>query len=99
MENSMVPTLEMTEASKTPSGPIMGVPEGCQILIICDDSNADQLKNTFRQAGVASETTNSMTAGCGYARSRLFPAICDKPQRGTARWPRYPESAKTLDLG
>jgi DNA-binding NtrC family response regulator len=95
----MVPTLEMTEASKTPSGPIVGVPDGCQILIICDDSNADQLKNTFRQAGVASETTNSMTVGCEYARSGQFQAIVSKPSLGDGSWTRLLEVAKQSDLG
>jgi DNA-binding NtrC family response regulator len=99
VENFMMPTLAMTDASKPPTGPVVSVPDGCQILIICDDSNAEQLKNTFRQAGVASETTNSMTAGCEYARSGRFQAIVSEPLLGDGSWRRLLEIAKHYDLG
>jgi DNA-binding NtrC family response regulator len=92
-------TLEATEVCKTRVGSVVGVPDGCQILIICDDSNAEQLKNTFRQAGVASETTNSMTAGCEYAMSGRFQAVVSKPQLGDGSWRRLTEIANHYGLG
>ena len=95
----MMPTLEMTDACKTRTGPVVGVPDGCQILIICDDSNAEQLKNIFRQAGVAAETANTMTEGCEYARSGRFQAIVSKPSLGDGSWRRLLDIAKHYDLG
>ncbi len=94
-----MPTLETTDVCKTRSGSVVGVPDGCQILIICDDSNAEQLKNTFRQAGVVTETANSMTAGCEYARSGRFQAIVSKPSMGDGSWRRLFDIAKHDDLG
>jgi DNA-binding NtrC family response regulator len=91
--------LEASNASMTRTGPIAGVPDGSQILIICDDSNAEQLKNIFRQAGVVAETTNSMTAGCEYARSGRFQAIVSKPSLGDGSWRRLLDIAKHYDLG
>jgi CheY-like chemotaxis protein len=95
----MRPILETTEATKTLTGPGVGVPEGYRILIICDDSNAGQLESVFRESGVAAETATSMTEGCEYARSGRFQAILSTPSLGDGSWRRLFDVANQYDLG
>ena len=95
----MMPILETSDARKLRPHPIVGVPDGCRILIVCDDSSAEQLKSVLWEAGVIAETANSMTAGCESARSGRFQAIVSKPSLGDGSWRRLLDIAKHYDLG
>ena len=76
------------------------VPETARILIVCDnDSETERLKTAFRDAGLTSESANSMTVGCVLARSGRFQVIFSTPRLGDGSWMRLIEVARQHKLG
>ena len=76
------------------------VPETARILIVCDnDSDTERLKTAFREAGLTSESANSMTAGCALAKSGRFQVIFSTPRLGDGSWMRLIEVARQHNLG
>jgi len=95
----MMPMQTRSNAPKTHVGSISGVPDGCQILIVCEDSSAEQLKTVLREAGVAPQTARSMTAACELARSGRFQTVVSTPLLGDGSWRRLIDIANHYDLG
>ena len=76
------------------------VPETARILIVCDnDSETERLKTAFRDAGLTSESANSMTVGCVLARSGRFQVVFSTPLLGDGSWMRLIEVARQHNLG
>ena len=95
----MMPMQTTSNAPKTHAGSIFGVPDGSQILIVCEDSSAERLKTVLREAGVGSETAKSMTAGCELARSGRFQTVVSTPLLSDGSWRRLIDIANHYDLG
>jgi DNA-binding NtrC family response regulator len=69
-----------------------------QILIVCDnDSDTERLKIVFRKAGLATESANSITAGCKLAQSGRFQVVFSAPLLGDGSWKRLTNIAKQHD--
>ncbi len=98
-ETPITPVRTISHAAKSRAGSIFGVPEGSQILIICEDSRAERLKTVLREAGVVSQTAKSMTAACELARSGRFQAIVSSPVLSDGPWRRLADVANHYDLG
>jgi hypothetical protein len=63
-----------------------------EVLIISDhDSDMQELKVVFRQAGLASEVATSMTAGCESAISGRFHVLFSSPLMAAGSWRRLIE--------
>lgn len=74
-------------------------PDKARILIVCEkDSDTNRLKAVFRQAGLASESADNMTAGCESARSDRFGVIFSTPFAGDGSWRRLVELASRRSL-
>jgi len=95
----MLPILETTDTTKTFARPIVEVPQGCQILIACDDSSAGQLKRVLVQAGMTVQTASSMTSACHYARTGRFQVVVSKASLGDGSWWRLLDVAQHYDAG
>ena len=93
-------TREMTGKSKTRSGSTLKVPDGARILIVCDDdSETERLKTILQKAGIASECTRSITAGCEAAKSGRFQVVVSTPLLRDGSWRRLTDIANHYDLG
>ena len=69
-----------------------------QVLIVGEnDSDTERLKTVLGKAGLATESTNSMTAGCELARSGRFQVVFSAPFVGDASWKRLMDTAKHPD--
>ena len=76
-------TQNMTDETKLPAGLTLRVPDPARMLIVSDnDSDTERLKTAFREAGLTSESANSMTAGCALAKSGRFQVIFSAPLLG-----------------
>jgi DNA-binding NtrC family response regulator len=65
------------------------VPDISRILIVCDnDADTERLKTVFREAGLDSESTKSITAGCESAKSGRFHVVFSTPLLGDGSWRR-----------
>jgi DNA-binding NtrC family response regulator len=70
-----------------------------RILIVCEtDSDTDKLKTVFQEAGLTSESVNSIVAGCESARSGRFGVIFSTPCTGDGSWKSLIEVANQCDL-
>ena len=93
-------TREMTGESKTRSGSTLKVPDGARILIVCDDdSETERLKTILQKAGIVSECTRSITAGCEAAKSGRFQVVVSTPLLRDGSWRRLTDIANHDDLG
>ncbi len=93
-------TREMTGESKTRSGATSKVPDGARILIVCDDdSETERLKTILQKAGIVSECTRSITAGCEAAKSGRFQVVVSTPLLRDGSWRRLTDIAHHYDLG
>src|SRR6267378_40925 len=93
-------TREMTGESKARSGSTLKVPDGAQILIVCDDdSDTERLKTILQKAGIVSECAKSITAGCVAAKSGRFQVVVSTPQLSDGSWRRLTDIANHYDLG
>lgn len=88
-----------SDVCESRANPMFRVPDGSQILIVCEDSSAEPLMAVLRKAGIAWKTANSMTAGCELARSGRFQAIVSAPLLGDGSWSRLTDIANHYDLG
>ncbi len=71
-----------------------------RILIVSEmDSDRNQLKAVFLQAGMASECADNLAAGCESAKSGRFGVVFCTPQSGDESWTRLIEVASQYDLG
>src|SRR5437879_9112855 len=93
-------TREMTGESKTRSGSTLKVPDGARILVVCDDdSETERLKTILQRAGIVSECTRSITAGCEAAKSGRFQVVVSTPLLRDGSWRRLTDIANHYDLG
>ena len=73
-------TQNMTHETKLPAGLTLRVPDRARVLIVADDdSGTERLKAAFREAGLTSESANSITAGCALAKSGRFQVVFSTP--------------------
>ena len=93
-------TREMIGESKTRSGSTLKAPDGARILIVCeDDSDTERLKTILQKAGIVSECTRSITAGCEAAKSGRFQVVVSTPLLRDGSWRRLTDIANHYDLG
>ncbi len=93
-------TRGMIGESKTRSGSTLKVPDGARILIVCDDdSGTERLKTILQKAGIVSECTRSITAGCEAAKSGRFQVVVSTPLLRDGSWRRLTDIANHYDLG
>jgi DNA-binding NtrC family response regulator len=70
-----------------------------RILIVCDsESDTDQLKTVFQEAGLSSENTNNIMAGCELAKSGRFDIVFSSPLAGDGSWTCLIDVANQYDL-
>jgi DNA-binding NtrC family response regulator len=90
----------MTYETKLPAGLTLRVPDMARILIVSDSRpDTDRLKSDFRDAGLSSESANSMAAGCALAKSGRFQVVFSTPLLGDGSWRRLIEVASEHNLG
>lgn len=94
-----MPIQTTSNVCETRTALTFGVPDGSQILIVCEDSIAEPLKAVLRKAGIAFKTANSMTAGCELARSGRFQVVVSAPLLSDGSWRRLTDIANHCDLG
>jgi len=93
-------TQNMTHEIKRPAGLTPRAPDLARVLIVSDnDSETERLKTAFRDEGLTSESANSMTVGCGLAKSGRFQVIFSTPLLGDGSWTRLIEVASQHNLG
>jgi len=93
-------TQNMTDETKLPAGLTLRVPDLARMLIVSDnDSDTERLKTAFREAGLTSESANSMTAGCALAKSGRFRVVFSAPILRDGSWRRLIEVATQHNLG
>src|SRR5262245_29519120 len=91
---------EMAEQGELDAGSTLRLPEGAQVLIVCADAwITKQLEAAFQQAGLVSESTQSITAACELARSGQFQVLITTPQLNDGSWSRLIDVANHCDLG
>jgi DNA-binding NtrC family response regulator len=70
-----------------------------RILIVCDSkSDTDRLKTVFQEAGLNSENTNNIMAGCELAKSGRFDIVFSAPLPGGGSWTRLIDVANQYNL-
>ncbi len=70
-----------------------------RILIVCDnDSDTERLEIVLREAGLTSESANSITAGCESAKSGRFQVVFSPPLLADGSWRRLIDIAQHYDL-
>ena len=75
------------------------VPETARILIVCDnDSDTERLVTAFREAGLTSESVNSIAAACE-AKSGRFQVVFSAPLLRDGSWRRLIDAASQHKLG
>jgi DNA-binding NtrC family response regulator len=95
----MMQTQKITEETKPPAGLTLTVPDGARILIVGENgSDTERLKTVFREAGLTSESANSITAGCESAKSGRFQVVFCPPLLADGSWRRLMEVAHRYDL-
>ena len=76
------------------------VPDAAPILIVCEsDSDSEQLKTAFREAGLASERVNDFTSGCKSVSSGRFQVVFSAPLLKDRSWRCLIDAASQNDLG
>jgi len=95
----MMPTGKITEETQPRAGLTLTVPDMARILIVGDDdSDTERLKTAFREAGLTSESANSITAGCEAAKSGRFQVVFSQPLLADGSWRRLIDVAQHHDL-
>ncbi len=68
--------MTITGETQPHAGVALRVPDKAQILIVCDnDSDTEQLKGVFGEAGLTSKAVNTITSGCESAKSGRFQVV------------------------
>ncbi len=86
-------------AGLKPHGLTLRSPDMPRILIVCgNDSDTERLEIVFREAGLTSESANSITAGCEAAKSGRFQVVFCPPLLADGSWRRLMDVAQDYDL-
>jgi DNA-binding NtrC family response regulator len=92
-------TRKITGEPKPHVGVALRVPDKAQILIVCDnDSDTEQLKGVFREAGLISKAVDTITSGCESAKSGRFQVVFCTPLLGDGSWRGLIDVASQNDL-
>ena len=76
------------------------VPDTAPILIVCEsDSDSEQLKTAFREAGLTSERVNDFTSGCKSVKSNRFQVVFSAPLLQGRSWTCLIDTAGQNELG
>ncbi len=95
----MTQTMKIAGETKPHAGVALRVPDKTQILIVCDnDSDTEQLKGVFREAGLTSKAVNTITSGCESAKSGRFQVVFCTPLLGDGSWRGLIDVASQNDL-
>ncbi len=95
----LIQTPNITDETKPHAGVTLRVPDMAQILIVCgNDSDTERLKIVLREAGLTSESANSITAGCESAKSGRFQVVFSTPLLGDGSWRRLIDVANHYGL-
>ncbi len=95
----MTLTQNRSEDTQPPAGLTLRVPDMARILIVSDnDSDTEGLKTVFREAGLASESVGTLTAGCESAKSDRFKVVFSSSFFGDGSWKRLLDVANHFDL-
>jgi DNA-binding NtrC family response regulator len=90
---------KMTGEPKPHADVALRVPHKAQILIVCDnDSDTEQLKGVFREAGLTSKAVNTLASGCESAKSGRFQVVFCTPLLGDGSWRGLIDVASQNDL-
>ena len=95
----MIQTREITQETQPRAGLTLTIPDMARILIVCEkDSDTEALKTAFREAGLASESANSIAAGCEAAKSGRFQVVFSTPLLADGSWRRLIDAANHYGL-
>jgi DNA-binding NtrC family response regulator len=95
----MIQTQNITEEITPCTGLPFTVPHKARILIVGDHgSDTERLKTDFRDAGMSTETTNSIAAGCEAAKSGRFQIVFSPPLMADGSWRRLIDVAHQYGL-
>ncbi len=95
----LVQTPNITDETKPRAGLTLKAPDGARILIVCDnDSDTERLKTVFREAGLTSESANSIRAGCESAKAGRFQVVFSTPLLADGSWRRLVDVANHYGL-
>ena len=96
---SVTQTRRIARATESDADAVLQDPEMTRILIVCDnDSDTDELRATFREAGLTSESVNNMSLGCESASSGRFQVVFSTPFLGNESWSGLIEVANQCHL-
>jgi len=95
----MINTLRINE-EYIPRGVLpLTVLDMSRILIVGDNgADTERLKTVFREAGLSSESANSITAGCEAAKSGRFHVVFSPPLMPDGSWRRLVDVAQHYGL-
>lgn len=86
---SLLPVPQGTYEIQPPVGLTQRTSDTARILIVCGtNSDTRRLETLLREAGLDSESVDSMTAACESARSDRFGVIFSTPFAGEGSWKR-----------
>lgn len=95
----MMVTHNRSEDAQLHDGTTLGVPDMARILIVCEnDSDTEGLKSVFQEAGLASESVGTISAGCESAKSDQFKVVLSSSLFGDGSWTRLLDVADHFHL-
>jgi DNA-binding NtrC family response regulator len=95
----MIQTRKITEEINRRAGLTLTVPHMAPILIVCEkDSDAERLRTAFEEAGLTSESVNSISAGCEAVKSGRFQVVFSPTLTADGSWRRLIDVAQHYDL-
>jgi DNA-binding NtrC family response regulator len=95
----MIQTRKINEGTAARVGLMLPVPEMARILIVGDNgADSERLRTVFRDAGLASESADSITSGCEAAKSGRFHVVFSPPLMPDGSWRRLIDVAQHYSL-
>lgn len=95
----MMQTHNSSEDAQLHAGIALGVPDMARILIVCEnDSDTEVLKCVFQEAGLASESVGTITAGCESAKSNQSMVVLSSSLLGDGSWKSLLDVADHFNL-
>lgn len=92
--------LEEVDGTQSVASPLVRVPDDARILIACEDqSTTEHLNGVLWEAGLSSESVESMTEACSSAKSGRFQVVVSAPALSDGSWERLIGVAHYFDLG